>query len=273
MIAGAPRPQFAAATATAVPSGAFLLGYPSQWLGFQYPVPRPLEFGRNGSFAAFRILQQDVVGFEKYLDAIAAATTLDKELIAAKLCGRWRNGVPLVLSPNSPSPQPPLAPGKLNDFDFTKDPQGLVCPFDSHIRRTNPRGEAVAGADSDRHPIVRRGMPYGPTLNSAQDDGVDRGIIGLFLCSDLRRQVYTLTDWIKQNDFSPVYDANRRVQDPLVGNRAVPGVEATFIVPGANGATTVRGLPDFVHTKGTVFLLYPSRTTLQALSSSPASGA
>jgi hypothetical protein len=108
-------------------------------------------------------------------------------------------------------------------------------------------------------------MPYGPPLGSVHDDGLDRGIIGLFLCSDLRRQVYTLTDWIKQNDFSPVYDGNRRVQDPLIGNRAVPGVEATFILPGEESVTTMRDLPDFVHTKGTVLLMYPSKTTLQKL--------
>ena len=52
---------------------------------------------------------------------------------------------------------------------------------------------------------------------------MDRGIIGLFLCSDLRRQVYTLTDWIRQNDFSPVYDANRRVQDTPCRQSCSPG--------------------------------------------------
>jgi hypothetical protein len=118
-----------------------------------------------------------------------------------------------------------------------------------------------AGLAAGRTPRV----PYGPPLDSMQDDGVNRGILGLFLCSDLRRQVYTLTDWIKKNDFSPVYGGNRRVQDPLIGNRAVPGTEATFILPGGTGATAIHGLPDFVYTKGAVFLMYPGNATLQKL--------
>jgi len=261
VIAGAPRPQFAAATATVVPSGAFLLGYPSQWLGFQYPVPRPLEFGRNGSFAAFRILQQDVVGFEKYLDAIAAATTLDKELIAAKLCGRWRNGVPLVLSPNSPSPQPPLAPGKLNDFDFTKDPQGLVCPFDSHIRRTNPRGEAVAGADSDRHPIVRRGMPYGPKYDPrGKADDIERGLLGLFVCVSLEDQFeFLMTNWINRGGFRP--ELPSATQDLIAGNSAVG--EAAFVIPGSSSTIATPKFSRFVTTKGGAYCFLPSITGLK----------
>src|SRR5581483_2347740 len=190
VIAGAPRPRYAAATANAVAPGAFLLGYPSQWIDFQYPVPRPLEFGRNGSFVAFRILQQDVIAFEKYLTDLASAAKLDKEMLAAKVCGRWRNGIPLVLSPHSASTKPPLPDHKLNDFDFTEDPHGLTCPFDSHIRRTNPRGEAVAGADGDRHPIVRRGMPYGPKYDPSNKtaDHQERGLLGLFVCASLEDQ-------------------------------------------------------------------------------------
>ena len=106
----------------------------------------------------------------------------------------------------------------------------------------NPRDQELDPVVDGVPTVIRRGMPYGPPLGSMQDDGVDRGIIGLFLCSDLRRQVYTLTDWIKQNDFSPVYDRNRRVQDPLIGNRAVPGTEATFILPDVEGGARVRDL-------------------------------
>jgi hypothetical protein len=69
-----------------------------------------------------------------------------------------------------------------------------------------------------------------------------------------------------RNNFSPVYDDNRRVQDPLFGNRAMPGASADFVLPAAGGSATVKNLPDFVRTKGTAFLLYPGKTTLTALS-------
>ena len=42
-------------------------------------------------------MRQDVVGFENFLQA--NKDRIDPELLAAKICGRWRNGVPLVISP------------------------------------------------------------------------------------------------------------------------------------------------------------------------------
>ena len=32
--------------------------------------------------------------------------------------GRWRNGVPLVLSPHTDKPEPAVARDKLNEFDY-----------------------------------------------------------------------------------------------------------------------------------------------------------
>src|SRR5262249_8867511 len=89
------------------PTGEFLLGYPSQWKDFAYPVPQPRALGVNGSFAVFGILKQDVVAFEQFLQTQAATTGMSTELLAAKLLGRWRNGVPLVLSPTSDAPLAP----------------------------------------------------------------------------------------------------------------------------------------------------------------------
>jgi hypothetical protein len=111
-------------------------------------------------------------------------------------------------------------------------------------------------------------MPYGAPLEGDEDDGVDRGILGLFLCTDLRRQLYTMTGWIQRNDFSPVYNANRRAQDAVVANRALAGAVPDLVLPGEGrngGPAVIPALPDFVHTKGTLFLLCPGRTMLQAL--------
>ncbi len=261
VIAGAPRPQYAATTANAVAPGAFLLGYPSQWIDFQYPVPRPLEFGRNGSFVAFRILRQDVIAFEKYLDDVASAAKLDKEMVAAKICGRWRNGVPLVSSPQSASPQPPLPDNKLNDFDFTEDPQGLACPFDSHIRRTNPRGEAVAGADGDRHPIVRRGMPYGPKYDpsSKTADHQERGLLGLFVCASLEDQFeFLMTNWINRGGFRPGLSSHSR--DLIAGNNTLGD---TALQPSSSQMAAFPAFADFVTTRGAADCFLPSITGLK----------
>ncbi|MGH3933399.1 MAG: Dyp-type peroxidase [Pseudonocardiaceae bacterium] len=248
----------------------FILGYSTKACS-SAPRPGPAaDLVRDSTYGAFRWIYQDVAAFNEFLRTegprlyphLAPADA--EELLAAKLMGRWRDGTPLVLSPDCPDP----TMATRNDFRYQdQDPNGHRCPFSAHIRVVNPRDQILDSiAETDGVPsVIRRGMPYGPPLRSAQDDGVDRGIIGLFLCSDLRRQVYTLTDWIKKNDFSPVYDANRRVQDALLGNRKAPGTQPKFILPSENGTATVSGLPDFVHTKGTVFLLYPSKATLQQL--------
>jgi hypothetical protein len=62
-----------------------------------YYLPEPPEFGRNGSFGVFKMMRQDVVGFENFLQS--NKDKIDPELLAAKICDRWRNGVPLELSP------------------------------------------------------------------------------------------------------------------------------------------------------------------------------
>ena len=128
-----------------VATGEFVLGYENQ-IGGTYKVS-PEQLSKNSSYAAFRILEQDVAGYEALLEDVANQTGLDVEMVAAKICGRWRNGNPLTLSPEK---QEPLVPNeKLNDFTYVKPPAeeddtlGLVCPIGSHIQRNNPRNTGV----------------------------------------------------------------------------------------------------------------------------------
>jgi deferrochelatase/peroxidase EfeB len=224
---------------------------------------------RDGAYGAFRWIYQDVATFNRFLGAEGPRMFPDRapgdaeELLAAKMMGRWRDGTPLVLSPDRPDP----TMTRRNDFGYEHDdPDGLRCPFSAHIRVVNPRDQRLDPIVAKKVPaVIRRGMPYGPLLEGSEDDGVDRGLFGIFMCADIRRQLYSLTGWIKLNDFSPVYDSNRRVQDALFANRAQPGAVAQFTIPGEGGEANVM-LPDFVRTKGTAFLLYPSKSTLQRLS-------
>jgi deferrochelatase/peroxidase EfeB len=241
----------------------FLLGYSNGAQSSTHPL-------RDGAYGAFRWIYQDVATFNRFLRTEGPRLFADRapadaeELLAAKLMGRWRDGTPLVLSPTEPN----STMRRSNDFGYAHDdPNGHRCPFSAHIRVVNPRDQPldpVVAAD-EVPAVVRRGMPYGPRLEGTEDDGRDRGIMGIFVCSDLRRQLYTLTGWIQRNDFSPVYDDNRRVQDALVANRAEPGGVTQFTIPREGGGATV-SLPDFIHTKGTAFVLYPSRSSLQRLS-------
>ena len=195
------------------PAGEFLFGYPSQYTDFTYPVPEPAgQLGHNGSFVAFRILAQDCHGFEQFLVDAGRQTGLDPELVAAKLCGRWRNGVPLALSPERADGPVPIE--KLNSFDYVPtdavpdaydDRRGYRCPIGSHIRRMNPRNSTVAGNSGLKRRIVRRGLPYGPAYDARHpDDGIERGLLGLFIGVSLKDQFeFLMSDWANKGAFAP----------------------------------------------------------------------
>jgi deferrochelatase/peroxidase EfeB len=253
----------------------FVLGYATPEVSSAPRTGPAADLARGSTYAAFRWMYQDVATFTAFLRAEGPRLFPDltpadaEERLAAKLMGRWRDGTPLVTSPDHPDPAQVAA----NAFGYAdQDPDGRACPFSAHIRVVNPRDQALDPIVDAVPNVLRRGMPYGAPLAGDEDDGVDRGILGLFLCADLRRQFYTLTGWIQRNDFSPVYNANRRVQDALVANRALSDAVTDFVLPGEGrdgGPAAIRALPDFVHTKGTLFLLYPGRTMLQALAAAP----
>ncbi|TQN42885.1 Dyp-type peroxidase family [Blastococcus colisei] len=247
------------------PTGEFLLGHPSQHVGFSYPVPTPDALGRNGSFAAFRMLAQDVDAFTELLTEHSRRTGLSTELIAAKLCGRWRNGTPLVLSPHADTPQPPLSPEQLNDFDYVgrfADERGMACPIGAHVRRMYPRGSRVAGNGGHKHRIVRRGLTYGPAFDPARPhDGVERGLLGMFIGVSLRDQFeFLMADWANDGLFAPGLG---RSKDPIVG--ANDDAAGTFSIPGPGGATVLTDLPRLVTTRGGAYFFLPSLTALRYL--------
>jgi hypothetical protein len=189
------------------------------------------------------------------------------------MLGRWRDGTPLVLSPDRPDP----ALTRSDDFGYaTDDPDGMRCPFSAHIRVVNPRDQPldvrVAGTPAAGPPpfgpvpkVIRRGLPYGPELASDRDDGVDRGLIGMFLVASIRFQIYTMTRWMKATNFSPVFRGHTNGQDALIANRSTPGASLDFPIPTPGGGVTIPGLKDFIRTRGTAFFLLPSLPMLRAL--------
>jgi deferrochelatase/peroxidase EfeB len=257
------------------PAGEFLFGYPSQYADFSYPVPQPAALGRNGSFVAFRILAQDCHGFEQFLTQAARQTGLDRELIAAKLCGRWRNGVPLSLSPGTPGEEIPL--DKRNVFDYVPstsvpdafdDARGYRCPLGSHIRRMNPRSAVVAGGGGLKHRIIRRGLPYGPPYDPENpDDGIERGLLGLFIGVSLKDQFeFLMSDWANKGSFAP---GLRDTRDPVIGDNS--GSEAAFLIPveGQKRPVELPGLSRFVTCRGAAYCFLPSATAIRYIASLP----
>ena len=146
--------------------GVVLLGHPGRSPAIHVPVPEPVELGHQGSFNAFRVLGQDVAGFRNFVAEESQRLGIDETLFRAKLCGRWPNGVPLSLANTAAVADEKLASGDdLNDFDFSDDQDGAVCPVGSHIRRTNPRRAHLVQRPANRsRRLVRRGIPFGPWL-------------------------------------------------------------------------------------------------------------
>ena len=135
---------------------------------FLYDLPHAL--GDNACYAAFRILRQDVQGFERLLDQWSQVWNLDRELIAAKLVGRWRTGVPLTLAPDTAHTDPRIPTAERQQLRLRAGSgapdllrrRGRDAPPGrrAHPARLNPRF-AVMGQPHSRR-LVRRSMPYGP---------------------------------------------------------------------------------------------------------------
>ena len=77
--------------------GEFILGYPDEE-GPPVNLPQPAILSRNGSYMAYRRLEEHVGKFRDFLRE-HGKTPEEQELIAAKLMGRWRSGAPLVWRP------------------------------------------------------------------------------------------------------------------------------------------------------------------------------
>jgi len=85
-----------------VKAGEFILGYDDE-NGPPVGLPQPELLSRNGTYMAYRRLQEHVGRFRDFLRQ--HGKTLDEqELIAAKLMGRWRSGAPLILAPEKDDP-------------------------------------------------------------------------------------------------------------------------------------------------------------------------
>ncbi|MBS1872173.1 MAG: peroxidase [Acidobacteria bacterium] len=255
------------------PTGEFLLGYPSQFNDFQYSVPAPEALGHNGSFVAFRILSQDCHAFEEFLKRAGGEIGKDPEWIAAKLCGRWRNGVPLALAPEDANA--PVALEMYNTFDYVPsdaapdavdDRKGLRCPIGSHIRRMNPRNSTVAGGSGLKRRIIRRGLPYGPPYDPANpNDGVDRGLLGIFIGASIKDQFeFLMADWGNKGTFAPGLGITR---DPIIGDNSAP--DAKFLIPMEGRKPAALSLSRFVTTRGGAYAFLPSATALRYLSTLP----
>ena len=238
-------------------AGEFILGYPDE-SGTAAKLPEPEILSRNGSYMAYRRLQEHVGRFRDFLRQ-NGDTPEEQELIAAKLMGRWRSGAPLVLAPDKDDPTLGADPTRNNDFNYKEmDPLGYAVPLGAHIRRMNPRDTAP---NMNRRRMVRRGATYGPALAEGEaEDGVERGIAAFILCSSLIRQFeFAQNVWINDPNFHEL--GNER--DPIIGTQ-----DGTFEfkIPKRPLRRKITGLPAFTTVRGGAYFFLPGLKALRWLS-------
>lgn len=217
--------------------GEFVLGYEDE--GGTVPAAPP-ELGFNGSYMVVRKLEQDVEGFWEFIAAEAGPDPERQKWLAAKILGRWPDGTPVVLSPDAPRPERCKDLGWLNEFTYAHDFDGFACPIGAHIRRTNPRDSMDREwRFSNRHRIIRRGMPYASNRK--------RGLVFACYQASIERQFeFVQSQWCGS------------------GNAFGLGSDPDFIGGGPNGKMTIQGRPPtlvpmrrFVTTRGGEYFFAP----------------
>lgn len=244
-------------------AGEFILGHPDE--ANEMPAaPLPTSMARNGSYLVYRKLHQNIATFRRFLEEEGARYPGGKELLAAKMVGRWRDGTPLELSPAEPDP----TLNENNDFRYGDDMEGLRCPLGAHIRRTNPRDHlGFDGKLTNRHRILRRGLPYGHAIgpdDEPTDDG-QHGVIFITLNASIERQFeFVQREWVNYgNDFFQGND-----KDPITGAHIGNGkmvIAGDPQDPAARPTWICSGLRSFVETRGGDYFFLPGMTALRRI--------
>jgi Dyp-type peroxidase family len=246
----------------AIKAGEFILGYPGE-SGVPLPAPHPEALGRNGTYIGLRKYQTRVATFNRFLRA-NAQTEDERELLAAKLVGRWRSGAPLTLAPDHDDKALGADPMRNNDFAYAADPDGRQVPLGAHMRRMNPRDTEMALlADVNVHRVIRRsttfGAPYDPDALSAEDDETPRGLHFLFISAKaMATMEFLQQEWINNGNFMSL--GNER--DPNVG---LQEDGAVFTIPRAPVRRRVHGIETFNVLRGGEYFFMPSLTALRWL--------
>jgi Dyp-type peroxidase family len=237
-------------------AGEFILGYTDE-TGSDPALPQPEILSRNGSFMAYRRLEEHVGRFRDFLRE-NSKTPEEQELLAAKLMGRWRSGAPLTLAPDKDDPALGADPQRNNNFNYKhEDPQGYAVPLGSHMRRMNPRDTA---ANMNRRRLIRRGATYGPYLpEGTPEDGKERGIAAFIICASLVRQFeFAQNVWINDRNFHEL--GNER--DPICGTQ---DGTLEYKIPKRPIRRKITGLPAFTTLRGGAYFFLPGLKALHWL--------
>ncbi|WP_136740129.1 Dyp-type peroxidase [Streptomyces piniterrae] len=217
-----------------------------------------------GSFLVYRKLEQDINQFNKDRHELAKALAkedqrtepnhADWQLAGAYMVGRFPDGFPV-----SEKATPEGANNDIpNNFNFDADTKGLKCPFQSHIRKTNPRGDTTKLGETLKkertHRISRRAISY-----------EKKGKVGLlFLC--VQKNIETQFEFMQKlwvNNPTFVQQNPRTGLDPLIGQ----GTPESQQWPAKYGSEKKipLSLQQSVHMRGGEYFFLPSMSCLMSM--------
>jgi hypothetical protein len=260
---GLSQPSLAPCTGPARPRwsdtvapGELLLGYPNDRGDARVPST-PDALLDNGSFLVIRKLAQQVERLDRLLDAQARAlqalhgpTAPTAADLRTLMMGRAPDGTPLVLAP-APLERP-------NDFDYavagTDAPVEGRCPFQSHVRRANPRDTHQVPAPIPR--IARRGMSYTDTAG-------ERGLFFMAYNASIAEQFEVIQRWISGGNSSGQLSWQ---SDPFLGVPVPGGGPRSFQFTWQGQPMSIDlGTEALVELRWGLYLFAPSITTLRQM--------
>jgi Dyp-type peroxidase family len=260
--------------------GEFVFGYPGQ--DPDDPVktgPHPdmaAPWMRNGSLMVFRRLEQKVPEFRKFVAHRAVRLGMDRELLAARLVGRWKSGAPLELTPLRDDPSLGGDASRNNDFEYGEDTFERKCPYGAHIRKAYPRDDTGNEAEIQRHRIIRRGIAFGPEVKPGEvTTRHSRGLMFVCYQTSIERQFeFIQRSYANNPDFiggkaRPGGGAVRPGFDPIIGQAPGGGIrrmdEPYPNFPAGNRRTTLELPNQFVVLTAAAYFFMPSITALRTM--------
>ncbi|KAF8751732.1 hypothetical protein RHS01_08434 [Rhizoctonia solani] len=259
-----------------VPPGVILCGKA------QDPVSNRPAWTTEGSFLAFRQLEQLVPEFHKFLAdnpidlpgsrVSRAVNYLERDWsdVGRVVCA------PIQLAPTHDDPKLAKDPQRNNDFVYPQAPgdEGQTeCPYAAHIRKTNPRNDLDFLETNPDRPvnavqkssILRAGIPYGPevTLSEKLEQFTEfaRGLAFVSLQSSLAKGFqFIQKSWANAPNFPPA--AQKEVEagfDPIIGQKNGQSRETL----GTSAGSQLTLPRDFVISRGGEYFFSPSIKALK----------
>ncbi len=260
--------------------GEFVFGYPGQHpddpVKPGQPPPMAAPWMKNGSFMVFRRLEQKVPEFRRFVAERAARLGIDRELLAARMVGRWKSGAPLELAPLRDDPALGADDNRNNDFAYGDDPFQRKCPYAAHIRKVYPRDDTGNEAEAQRHRILRAGIPFGPEVEPGETTTRhSRGLMFVCYQTSIERQFeYIQRRYANNPGFvggktRPGGGAVTPGYDPIIGQAPGNGPremdEPYPNYPAGNRRTALAIPSEFVTLTAAAYFFMPSITALRTV--------